>query len=118
MAKTKQYYVYLLSNRSKTLYVGVTDDLERRAFQHKQKLAGHFSAKYNIMQLVYFETTDDVRAAIAREKQIKGWRRSKKIDLIQSMNPEWRDLSANWFGWQPAPPAPGSTERDSSTSSE
>ena len=92
----KQYYVYIMTNRSRTLYVGVTNDLERRVYEHKSKLMPGFTARYSITQLVYFAATSDVRSALAREKQIKGWLRAKKIALIESMNPEWRDLSADW----------------------
>ncbi len=93
----KQYYVYIMTNRSRTLYVGVTNDLERRVYEHKFKLVPGFTEKYHITQLVYFEATSDVRSALAREKQIKGWLRAKKIALIESTNAEWRDLSAEWF---------------------
>ena len=93
----KQYYVYIMTNRSKTLYTGVTDDLIRRVYEHKNKMVGGFTKKYNIMRLVYFEETNDVQSAIAKEKQIKGWLRSKKIALIASKNPEWKDLSEGWF---------------------
>jgi putative endonuclease len=85
-----------MSNKSRSLYTGVTNDLERRIYEHKQKLVPGFTAKYNITCLVYFEVTEDVGAAIAREKQIKGWLRIKKIALIESMNPKWTDLSARW----------------------
>ncbi len=91
------YYVYILTNRSKTLYTGVTNDLIRRVYEHKQKLIPGFTQKYNIDKLVYYEETVDVTAAIAREKQIKGWLRVKKIALIESMNPQWHDLSADWY---------------------
>jgi len=91
-----RYYVYIMSNRSKTLYTGVTNDLERRVYEHKHKLVDGFTRKYNITQLVYYEGTDEAWAALEREKQIKGWLRSKKITLIQSMNPGWRDLSEEW----------------------
>lgn len=92
-----QYYVYILTNRSRTLYAGVTNDLTRRVYEHKQKLLPGFTEKYNISRLVYFEETSDVRDAIAREKQIKGWTRAKKIALIESINPEWKDLSDGWY---------------------
>ncbi|WP_035139461.1 GIY-YIG nuclease family protein [Fischerella sp. PCC 9605] len=92
-----KYYVYILTNYSKTLYTGVTNDLIRRIHEHKQKLIPGFTQKYNIDRLVYYEETVDVAEAIAREKQIKGWLRAKKIALIESMNPEWNDLSADWF---------------------
>jgi len=87
------YYVYIMTNESRTLYTGVTNDLTRRVYEHKHKLVPGFTSKYNITQLVYFETTSDIRAAIAREKQIKGWLRKKKIALIESVNPCWKDLS-------------------------
>ena len=92
----KQYYVYIMTNKSRTLYTGVTNDLERRVYEHKKKLVPGFTTKYNITRLVYFEVTQDVGAAIAREKQIKGWLRTKKIALIDSVNPGWRDLSVDW----------------------
>jgi putative endonuclease len=93
----KQYYIYIMTNRSKTLYTGVTNDLIRRVYEHKQKLVSGFTNKYNITKLVYFEETDDIKAAILREKQIKGWLRTKKISLIEGFNPEWEDLSEDWF---------------------
>jgi putative endonuclease len=91
------YYVYIMTNRSKTLYTGVTGDLERRVFEHKQGIKGEFAARYKIDRLAYFERFGDVHAAIGREKQIKGLLRMKKIGLIVSMNPEWRDLSEGWY---------------------
>ena len=90
----KTYYVYIMTNYSKTLYVGITSDLIKRVYEHKNKLVQGFTKKYNITKLVYFEDTNDVNAAIEREKQIKGWLRSKKIALIKSTNPSWTDLSA------------------------
>lgn len=89
----KQYYVYILTNKSKTSYIGVTNNLERRMYEHKHKLIDGFTKKYNLTKLVYYEIAEDVRSAITREKQIKGWLRSKKIRLIESMNPQWKDLS-------------------------
>lgn len=86
-----------MTNRSKTLYTGVTNDLYRRVYEHKQKLIPGFTQKYNINRLVYYQETSDIKEAIAREKQIKGWLRAKKITLIESANPQWRDLSADWF---------------------
>ncbi len=94
---TKQYYVYIMTNRNRTLYIGTTSDLERRVYQHKHGLLPGFTSKYKLTQLVYYEVGDDVRAAIAREKQLKGWLRAKKIALIESMNREWDDLSAGWY---------------------
>ena len=93
----KQYYVYILTNPSRTLYTGVTNDLLRRMYEHKHKLIEGFTSRYNIDLLVYFETTSDVRAAIEREKQIKSWSRIKKVALIESMNRTWSDLSQEWF---------------------
>lgn len=91
------YYVYILTNPSRTLYVGVTNDLERRVYQHRHKLVEGFTRRYNITRLVYFEDTTDILAAIAREKQLKGWTRAKKLSLIKGVNPQWRDLSEEWF---------------------
>jgi putative endonuclease len=91
------YYVYIMTNRSKTLYTGVTNNLERRVFEHKQSLKPSFTTHYKIDRLAYYERFGDIRSAIAREKQIKGQLRIKKIALIVSMNPEWRDLSEDWF---------------------
>ena len=94
----KQYYVYIMTNHSGTLYTGVTNDLERRVYEHRHKLVDGFTKKYNITKLVYFVSTGEVSAAIEREKQIKGWLRGKKLDLIKSTNPEWKDLSEEWQG--------------------
>ncbi len=93
-------YVYIMASRSRTLYTGVTNNLERRVSQHKLKLVPGFTARYNISRLVYYERHGDIREAIRREKQIKGWLREKKIALITSLNPGWCDLSENWFGGQ------------------
>ena len=93
---SKEYYVYIMTNKSRTLYTGVTNNLIRRVHEHKNKLVPGFTSKYNIQFLVYYEAGNDINAAIAREKQIKGWLRSKKIALIDSMNPQWKDLSAEW----------------------
>jgi len=89
----KQYYVYILTNHSRTPYTGISNNLQRRVYEHKHHMVEGFTSKYNIIRLVYFEETSDVYAAIAREKQIKGWVRTKKLALIESINPEWRDLS-------------------------
>ena len=91
------YYVYILTNKSRTLYVGMTNNLERRVYEHKNKLVPGFTSKYNLDILLYYEQTADVISAIAREKQIKGWTRSKKIALIESQNPKWLDLSNQIF---------------------
>jgi putative endonuclease len=93
---SKQYYVYIMASKSRVLYVGVANNLLRRVEQHKQKVVEGFTRKYNVTRLVYYEMTNDVRAALAREKQIKSWRRSKKIELIESVNPVWNDLSEEW----------------------
>lgn len=93
----KTYYVYILTNKTGTLYVGVTNDLMRRMNEQKYKLAEGFTKKYNVDRLVFFEETTDINSAIEREKQIKGWRRSKKIELIEIENPAWEDLSVEWF---------------------
>lgn len=93
----KEYYVYILSNKSGTLYTGITNDLEKRVHQHKSQTVEGFTKRYNITRLVYFESTNDVTAAIAREKQIKGMLRSKKIQLIKTLNPQLKDLSGDWF---------------------
>jgi len=92
-----QYYVYIMTNRSKTLYTGVTNDLMRRVYEHKNKMIDGFTKKYHITKLVYYEETNDIQVAISREKQIKGWLRGKKIALIGSVNPKWNDLSEGWF---------------------
>ena len=88
-----EYYVYIMTNGVRTLYNGVTNDLMRRVFEHKDKLLEGFTKKYNITMPVYYEVTADVHSAIAREKQLKSWRRSKKIALIESSNPQWKDFS-------------------------
>jgi putative endonuclease len=97
MHKGRSYYVYLLTNwNNKVMYVGVTNDLERRICEHKQKLVEGFTEKYNVKKLVYFEVTEDVNAAITREKEIKKWRREKKNNLVNRVNPDWEDLSLEW----------------------
>ncbi len=88
------YYVYMITNKSnKVLYIGVTNDLERRMAEHKQKHIPGFASRYNLTKLVYYETSSDINAAIAREKQLKGWIRARKNGLIETINPEWKDLS-------------------------
>ena len=89
-----QYYVYILTNQTgTTMYIGVTKDLARRMYEHKHKLdANSFTAKYDVHKLVYYEYTTDVRAAIEREKQLKGWNRARKNKLVESRNPSWQDL--------------------------
>ncbi len=93
----RDYYVYIVTNSTRRLYTGVTNDLERRIYEHKEKLVPGFTKRYNITWLVYYETTNDVTAAISQEKQIKGWLRKKKLALVESMNLPWRDLSVDWY---------------------
>jgi putative endonuclease len=88
------YYVYIMSNKSRTLYTGVTNSLEHRVAQHKARTVSGFTAKYNVTQLVYFDEFTNVNDAIAAEKKIKGWTRAKKIALVESKNPLWDDLAA------------------------
>jgi putative endonuclease len=92
----REYYVYIMTNASRSLYVGVTNDLIRRLAEHKTGIGSQFTQKYRIHQLVYYESTDSVTTAIEREKQIKGWSRAKKVKLIEQTNPEWKDLAAEW----------------------
>ena len=98
--RAKTYYVYILASKSRTLYTGVTNNLERRVVERRRKLVPGFTARYNINRLVFFEVFHDVLEAIAREKQIKGWGRMKKIALIESKNRDWKDLSDGWPGSQ------------------
>jgi putative endonuclease len=96
----KYYYIYIMTSPSGTLYTGMTNDLKRRVYQHKHKLIEGFTEKYNVTRLAYCEETQDVQTAIAREKEIKSWRRSKKLGLIKSLNPKWQDLSDGWYDEQ------------------
>ena len=93
---SRNYYVYILSSRSRVLYTGVTSDLERRLAQHRTNTGRGFSARYNADRLVWFGETDDVSAALTMEKQIKGWRRVRKVELIEADNPRWSDLASEW----------------------
>jgi putative endonuclease len=88
----------MLANKMRRLYVGVTNDLERRVWQHRTKAVEGFTSRYNIDRLVWYESTDQVTDAIAREKEIKAWRREKKVKLIEADNPGWTDLARDWFG--------------------
>ena len=92
----REYYVYIMASRSRTLYTGVTNDLNRRVWEHKHGSAQGFTKKYRVNRLVYFDSTPDVSAAIEREKQIEGWTRAKKIALIENTNPTWEDLCEGW----------------------
>jgi putative endonuclease len=91
--RSYRFWVYILSSRFRTLYIGVTNDLERRVAEHRARLPGTYTARYRIDRLVYVEEYRYIRDAIRREKQIKGWRRERKVELIESRNPEWRDLA-------------------------
>jgi putative endonuclease len=91
------YYLYILASASRVLYTGMTNNLRGRLFEHRQKRIAGFTQKYNVTQLMHFEVFGDVRRAIAREKQVKAWTRAKRIALIESTNPHWKDLSADWF---------------------
>ena len=88
----KQYFVYILSSHTKTLYIGVTNDLVRRIWEHREGLVDGFTKKYDVKRLVYYEVTNEIEVAISREKQLKNWRREKKEILIRRMNPAWEDL--------------------------
>lgn len=92
----KTFYVYILANRHRTIYVGMTNDLQRRIHEHKHRLVPGFTSRYGIDRLVYFESGGNALGVIAREKELKGWRRSRKVSLIEQENPEWRDLSEDW----------------------
>jgi putative endonuclease len=95
--KEYNFYIYILTNwNDKVMYIGMTNNLERRLHEHKNKLVDGFTKKYNVNKLVYYEHGTDVHAAIAREKEIKKWRREKKNNLVMTMNPEWKDLSIEW----------------------
>ena len=96
MKEDKQYYVYILTNKSNNvLYIGVTNNLERKMFEHKNKLIEGFSKKYNLTKLIYFEMSENAEIAIRREKQLKNWHREWMINLINQFNPEWKNLSEN-----------------------
>jgi len=92
----RKYFVYILASRTKTLYIGVTGSLGRRVWEHKQKLVSGFTKRYNVDRLVYYEWTHDPNEAIAMEKKFKGWRRVKKVSLVERDNPSWADLAADW----------------------
>ena len=104
----KRYYVYMVASRSRTLYTGVTGDLTGRVIQHRQGLIEGFTSKYRIHRLVYFEVFRYVHKAIAREKQIKRWRREKKVALIEKHNPAWDDLATLWYQGEKAGPSTSS----------
>jgi putative endonuclease len=91
------YFVYILANASRMLYVGVTNNLKRRVYEHRNQVIPGYTSRYRINRLIWFEETPNVRAAITREKQIKGWIRAKKVVLIEAQNPAWNDLAAGWY---------------------
>ena len=93
----RTYYVYIMANRARVLYVGVTNDLARRVEEHKRGLVRGFTSQFHVTRLVHFEEFVDIRDAIAREKELKGWRRSRKMELIEQQNLEWQDLAERWF---------------------
>ncbi len=101
MGRTYQFYVYILSSLRGTLYIGMTDNLRKRIWQHKNKVVEGFTCDYDINRLLYWEEFVDVRNAIAREKQLKGWRREKKTNLFKQTNPRWEDLSKDWYSDNP-----------------
>jgi len=93
----QRFFVYILASHSRVLYTGVTRDLVRRVHQHRQGQIPGFTRQYRVTRLVHFEETSEARRALARERQIKGWSRSKKVQLIESLNPGWLDLAVDWF---------------------
>ncbi len=103
MAHDRWYYVYVMSDKSRRLYIGVTNSVQRRTYEHKHKLIEGFTSRYAFDVLVYFERFSDIRRAIAREKQLKGWLRARKLELILTENPHWADLSAGWYPHDEAP---------------
>jgi len=95
---SKSFYVYIITNKNNTtLYIGITDNLKRRIYEHKNKMVDGFSKRYNLKKLVYFEETPDVRVVISREKQLKNWHKEWKLNLIKKNNPTFKDLAADWF---------------------
>lgn len=96
VVRDHEYFVYIVCSRSGTLYIGMTNNIERRMSEHKSGMVEGFASKYHCNRLVYCESFDDVRKAIDREKQLKGWTRAKKVALIESLNPRWQDLAEKW----------------------
>lgn len=107
-----RFYPYILGSISGTLYIGMTNNLERRVWQHKQHEISGFTAQYGVDRLLYFESFDDVRNAIDREKQLKGWTRQKKVALIEAQNPSWIDLSQEWYASDRGPSTPLRSAQD------
>lgn len=96
LASMNQYYVYITASNSRRLYIGISNSLNVRLWLHRTGTGSKFAHRYNMTRLVYFEVFEDPKQAIAREKQLKGWKRQRKIDLIEKENPEWKDLSEGW----------------------
>ena len=94
----KEYYAYIMSNHSRTLYIRVTNDIDRRVWEHKTGAVKGFTSRYRMNKLVHYETFQNVNDAIAREKQLKSWLRRKKVALLEERNPDWDDLNSGWFG--------------------
>ena len=92
----RDYFVYMMASKTRTLYIGITNNLERRVWEHKQKETPGFTKRYDVTMLVYYESFGDVTVAIGREKELKAWRREKKVALLESVNPKWQDLAADW----------------------
>ncbi|MGA2961041.1 MAG: GIY-YIG nuclease family protein [Candidatus Korobacteraceae bacterium] len=105
-ATTRHFYVYIAASISGTLYIGVTNNLHKRIWQHKQGAFEGFTKQYEVNRLIYFESFDDIRTAINREKQLKGWSRRKKIWLVERVNPRWEDLSRQWYDDDRGPSTP------------
>jgi putative endonuclease len=103
----ENYYCYIMASRSRTIYVGMTGDLHARVFQHKWREHDGFTARYNCDRLVWFEAFREVGEAILREKELKGWRREKKLALINGTNPAWVDLARDWYEMEPVDFVPG-----------
>jgi putative endonuclease len=99
MRDPRYYCVYIMGSLTGTLYIGVSGNLHKRVFQHKFHHCEGFSSRYEVVRLLYFESYDDVHKASAREKQLKGWARAKKIALFERRNPQWKDLASEWYPW-------------------
>jgi putative endonuclease len=113
--RRRTFFVYIMASKSRTLYTGITSKLYSRVYEHKNELLGGFTSKYKIHRLVYYESFDDVRKAISREKQIKAWTRTKRIALISRANPTWEDLAEDWYKshpYQPEKAGPSPAARD------
>ena len=112
MRDPRYYCVYIMASLTGTFYIGVTGNLHKRVFQHKFHHYEGFTARYEVVRLLYFESYDDVHKALAREKQLKGWSRAKKTALFERRNPQWKDLAAEWYPWmQPSEGRDASTPR-------